>query len=1046
MSAPDAVLQLIHKFEQNKVEYLAPHYNETQTRQEFIDPLFIALGWDVTNKHGLSADHKDVILEDEVKVERMVKAPDYGFYIDGRRRFFVEAKKPSAALSGKPGMRSAFQLRRYAWNAGLTISILTNFLEFSVYDGRVKPDAQDPVTTARIAHFSYHEYDDRWAEIADWLARESVAKGRIERYAEQKTKLRNVIPVDDAFLVEIESWRELLASNIVKMNPALVPKQTLNPPPLLPQGEGESDSPPPEGEGPGVRVLLTPRALNYAVQMTIDRLVFLRICEDRGIEPPGLFGTVNGGNTYARLMHVFRQADVRYNSGLFHFGKEAGREDQPDAFTPALHIDDEPLQQILRKLYDENSVYDFSQIPVEVLGNVYERFLGKVITLDANPTGSSGGVTVVEKPEVRKAGGVYYTPTYIVDYIVRHTVGALLEGKTPTEAAKLRIVDPACGSGSFLLGAYQFLLDWYREWYASNDPAAHPADVFYHSKGEIWRLTTARRRKILLDNLFGVDIDAQAVEVTKLSLLLRLLEGESEQSITRQLALFKQRALPDLNTNVKCGNSLIGYDAPEGTTDNPFDWKSEFSTVFKNGGFDAVIGNPPYVRIQTLRESAPETVDYYHTAYQAAGYGNYDLYVLFVEQGLRLLAPQGTLGFILPHKFFNAQYGQPIRQLVATGKHLSHVVHFGDQQVFKNATTYTAMMFLKKTAQDQIRFVKVTDLLDWRSTGHAPQGFIATDSVTGTEWNFTIGAHADLFDRLSKMPVKLGDIAEIFVGLQTSADDVFIMDFVNENKDTITLKSVVLGVEWEFEKGLLYPVVSGTDVARYINLPKRQFILFPYVVDNSKAELISFAELGAHYPKTAKYLLANKAVLEQRERGKFEDSKWYRFGRAQNLGIQERPKLCVPRLVKPLHAGYDPKGNYFLDNVDVGGISFKPGHENQTFPYLLAILNSKLMRYYFPSISAPFRGGFLSANKQFITQLPIRVINFADKKEKAQHDQIVTLVERMLYLHQQRAATLAPPDQTALDRQIAATDQQIDQAVYALYGLSAAEIALVEGI
>ena len=418
---------------------------------------------------------------------------------------------------------------------------------------------------------------------------------------------------------------------------------------------------------------------------------------------------VNGVNVYRRLDHFFRLADERYNSGLFHFSLEKGRNEEPDRLTPHLIIDDAPLKQIIKDLYYPDSPYEFSVLPADILGQVYEQFLGKVIRLTA------GHHAVVEdKPEVKKAGGVYYTPTYIVNYIVKNTVGKLLTGKAPKQIAQIRILDPACGSGSFLINAYQYLLDWHSEWYQKNTPrkwASGRSPVLCQGQKGEWKLTTAERKRILLNNIFGVDIDSQAVEVTKLSLLLKVLEGENEQTLSRQLKLFRERALPDLGNNIKCGNSLIGPDYTDGQQlsllneeeayrINAFDWKTEFPEAMKSGGFDIVIGNPPYIRIQALKEWAPLEVEFYKKRYASAGKGNYDIYVVFVEKGLSLLNPKGRLGFILPHKFFNSQYGQPLRTLISTGNHLSKVVHFGDQQVFAGATTYTCLFFLDKKGSD----------------------------------------------------------------------------------------------------------------------------------------------------------------------------------------------------------------------------------------------------------------------------------------------------------------------------------------------------------
>lgn len=450
-------------------------------------------------------------------------------------------------------------------------------------------------------------------------------------------------------------------------------------------------------------------------------------------------------------------------------------------------------------------------------------------------------------------------------------------------------------------------------------------------------------------------------------------------------------------------------------------------------GFDVLLGNPPYVRIQTLNETTPELARHLKNHYVSARKGNYDLYVVFVELGLKLMHRQGQLAYILPHKFFNAQYGEPLRKLLAEGKHLRHVVHFGDQQVFPGATNYVCLLFLSKLGVDQCRFARADDLPAWLAEGIVTEAPIEASSVTAAEWNFAVGKGAALFEKLQQMPVKLGDVANIFVGLQTSADDVFIMNFVSETARTIILESKALGGKWTFEKELLYPIVSGTDVSPFSALPSRQFILFPYHIINEKAELIQFKDLADSWPRAAEYLMENKRRLEDREGGKFRDSMWYRFGRSQNLGIQERVKLCVPRMVEYLHAALDFEGSHFLDNVDVGGVTFTESAANHSLAYLLALLNSRLLRWFFPQVSAPFRGGFRSANKQFLSLLPFRPINFADKAERVEHDALVALVDRILKAKREDATVGT-----------SAWEQGIDEHVYRLYGLTPEEIKIVE--
>ena len=1034
MNVPQAIIELVERFQENLASYTSGTYNEAQLRREFIDPLFRELGWDLDNVAGHAEAYKDVIHEDAIRIGGAVKAPDYCFRIGGTRKFFVEAKKPAVRIAEEAA--PAYQLRRYAWSAGLPLSILTNFKEFAVYDCRIKPDQNDRPATARILFFNFRDYAARWEEIAAVFTKEAVLRGAFDRYAESTRLKKGTAGVDEAFLREIESWRDLLARTIALRNPAL-----------------------------------SQRELNTAVTLTINRIIFLRICEDRGIEPYGqLQGLLNGPGVYKRLIEIFYRADDRYNSGLFHFRQEQGRSAQPDRLTLDLAIDDKALKEIFQGLYYPDSPYEFSVLPADILGRVYEQFLGKIIRLTAGHQAK-----VEDKPEVKKAGGVFYTPKYIVDYIVEETVGRLLEGRTPAQADRLRIIDPACGSGSFLIQAYQRLLDGYRDRYVAGGPEKRTKGrrpVLYQAAAGEWRLTTAERKRILLNNIYGVDIDPQAVEVTKLSLLLKVLEGESGETLTSSLKLFHERALPDLSGNIRCGNSLIGpdfYDGAQltllGDEDqyriNCFDWEKEFPEIFKmsapspstgegsgggepRGGFDAVIGNPPYIRIQTMREWAPLEVEFYKRAFAAAGKGNYDIYVVFVEKGLGLLNAKGRLGFILPHKFFNAQYGEALRALLAKGKHLSGVVHFGDAQVFSGATTYTCLLFLEKAGTDACRFTKVDDLEAWQKTGQGTEGAIPAANITAAEWNFTVGRGADLFEKLRRMPIKLGEVADIFVGLQTSADDVFIMNLAEENENAIKLHSKALGEDWTFEKSLLFPLVSGTDVQRYRELPERQYILFPYDVSGTTVSLMEFRRLAERFPQTAAYLTANRKRLESREKGKSKGSKWHGYIYLKNMARQGTRKICIPRLVNHLYAAYDTERRHYLDNVDVGGVVWRSMYQNQGFPYLLGILNSKLLRWYFPFVSAPFRGGWLSANRQFLSQLPIRLIGFADPADRERHAWMVALVEEMLALHRQLATARTDHEQTNLRRQIDATDRRIDRLVYDLYNLTEEEIRIVE--
>ena len=322
----------------------------------------------------------------------------------------------------------------------------------------------------------------------------------------------------------------------------------------------------------------------------------------------------------------------------------------------------------------------------------------------------------LSEPECECKNYIQLNYQYIVDYIVKNTVGELVKDKTPKDVARLKIVDPACGSGSFLIGAYSYLLNWHHKYYVENDLEKNlkAKKLFKDGEGNYF-LSTQEKKDILLNNIHGVDIDPQAVEVTKLSLALKMLEGENSETINTQYKLFADRILPDLSSNIKCGNSLIGSDYysdkqisllgdEEIIKVNAFDWDKEFPLVFRYGGFDAVIGNPPYIRIQGLQEDSPEQVPYLKSKYESAKNGNIDIYVMFLEKALQIMNKTGLHGYILPHKFFQADFGENVRSLIAKDKSIRRVVSFKEKQIFENATTYTCLFFMKKQGADIIEY------------------------------------------------------------------------------------------------------------------------------------------------------------------------------------------------------------------------------------------------------------------------------------------------------------------------------------------------------
>ena len=1006
MPAPRSVLTLVENFERNLDAYRGGHFNETQVRRDFIDPFFTALGWDMDNSSGYAEAYRDVIHEDAIKVGLSTRAPDYSFRVGGQRKFFLEAKKPSVNV--KDGEEPAFQLRRYAWSAKLPLSIVTNFAEFALYDCRQKPDKKDKASTARLFYCTSRDYEAKWDEIAAIFSKESVLKGSFDKYAISTKGKRGTTEVDSAFLEEIENWRNLLAHNIARRN-----------------------------------TKLTQRELNFAVQQTIDRIIFLRICEDRGIEPYGrLMALQNGANVYARLREQFREADDRYNSGLFHFRQEKHRAGVPDELTLQLVIDDKPLKEIFQNLYYPDSPYEFSVLGADILGSVYEQFLGKVIRLTA------GNRAVVEdKPEVKKAGGVYYTPAYIVRYIVRNTVGKLLEGKTSKQAAGMSVLDPACGSGSFLIGAYQYLLDWYLARYLEEGPEKHSkgkAARIHSSASSEWRLTTAEKKRILLEHIYGVDIDTQAVEVTKLSLLLKVLEDESGESLTNQMKLFQDRVLPDLDRNVLCGNSLIGPDFYEGQLDfdegtvqrvNVFDWQTAFPLVFKAGGFDAVIGNPPYVRQETLGEFK----SYFELHYEAFD-GVADLYAYFMEKGVKLLRNGGLFSVIVSSSFLRTTYGRSLRHTLKKHAAVVRLVDFGGLPVFANAKdTYVCIpLFERGARQTRIEVARVVSTenpsLDDCVRTHlytVPHNRFNEDA-----WSLKSDDEAALFVKITKAGSPLGEYVgkKFFRGILTGLNEAF--EISAEQQAEMTRSSPNC-------KRLIKPFLGGQDIRRYRVEDKRRFLI---VIPNgwtrqqsgvgNASEKQAWSWLSKAYPPLSQHLLPFAEALRARhDQGEF----WWELRPCDYYADLEAPKLIFPDICKAPRFAFDQSGIYLSNTAYCLGTDDR---------YLLGILNSRLFWFAISHISIPFgmRAGEYRYRLiyQYMEKVPIREIDPKSKSDRAAHADMVRLVDKVITLHQQLATAKMPQDASLLQRQIDAADQRIDRLVYALYTLSSEEISLIE--
>ncbi len=979
-SAHKKISELVDRFTEQFDSYKRADYNETLTRRDFIDPFFKALGWDIDNENGYAESYREVIHEDRVKVGKATKAPDYSFrLVGGKRLFFVEAKKPSVVV--KDDIQPAYQVRRYGWSAKLPISIITDFEEFAIYDCTKKPTPTDKASVARIKYLTYKDYLKEFGFIWDTFSKERVLKGSFDKFVEGNASKKGTATVDKEFLQSLDSWRTYLATSISRNNKQL-----------------DEDE------------------INFAVQQTIDRIIFLRIAEDRSVEPYGtLKEAIKSGDYYKNLFRQFEQADEKYNSGLFDFKK--------DKISKTLSLENKIVKTIINELYYPESPYEFSVLSVEILGSAYEQFLGKVIRI------TPGHIAKVEeKPEVRKAGGVYYTPQYIVEYIVKNAVGKLTENKTPKEISKIKIVDPACGSGSFLIGAYQYLLDWHKNYYSDN------GKISKGNKGNPLtpegNLTTSEKKRILLNNIFGVDIDVNAVEVTKLSLLLKCMEGETEASIATQMKLFHERVLPTLDNNIKSGNSLVDTDFYASELDfgfekkiKPFNWQREFPEVFHlkgklnvdnpihkvkraiiksieveqelnkaisdyiktveepttvyglKGGFDIVIGNPPYGALLTK-----EVDDYLRRKYRVANY-QLDTYCLFIERARNLLADEGYLGFIIPSAWVASTYDHKLRKYLVEENCIENFV-ITPKQTFKDASVETCILVLSNNSPSKTFEVERWDVKDKISYT------ISTKEIKA-ENSFAFPVYAD--DKTNKVVQKIRKQKNI------------LNDFAD----------VVWGVKI-YENGKGKPPQKG-------NESKTKVFHSDKKTSNSHRPLLGGSEIVRYATKW---------------KGGFVDyGEWLAAPRQPHWFNGERILIREVTANGIIQGTFVDKDFVFSNSVD--GIKMKSKDLNIKF--LLGLLNSKLISFYHSNTSAnAFKGAFPKVLLQDLRELPVPKAEIKIQKE------IEKLVNQLLQLNQEKAEVKLATQVSQLQGKIEYCESRINEIVYQLYELTEAEIKIVE--
>jgi type I restriction-modification system DNA methylase subunit len=988
------VSELVQTYRDHYAQFQRAAYNETQLRVDFVNRFFKLLGWDVDNEQGLPQHLREVTHEATVLVEeggiRRSKKPDYSFKVGTETLYFLETKKPSVNITVDAA--PAFQLRRYGWSGNLKVSVLTNFTDLYLYDCSFRPQEGDEISVAMIAHYHFEEYAEKFEEIYQLLSKESVLNGDFERqFGTIRGALRRE-PFDLYFLDQIRSWRNLLGEDILQRHT-------------------------------GVDI----ETLNIFVQRLLNRTIFLRICEDRGFEP---FETLRGITSYQALKALFAAAGQKYGSGLFSTLEE-----------DSLTVSDAVIMEIFQNLYYPNSSYEFSVIDPYIIGQIYELFLAESLVLQED-----GHITAQEKPEVVDSQGAVNTPKNITDIIVEETLHPLYDGKTPGETVQYRIADICCGSGNFLLSSFEYIVNFHIEFYRRHDAenAMRRGDICQQPGSTNFILAYEKKRAILQNNIFGVDIDPLAVEVSKFSLLLKALENTSLEEVEAFRQRTHKRFLPNLDENIKNGNSLVDMsyarfnrsvyqDAALMNKLKMFDWDAAFG----NRKFDAIVGNPPYIRVQNMVHYSREEYDFYKSEdspYATAQTDTLDKYYLFLEKGLALLNEHGILGYIIPHKFMNIQAGRELRGLLTSVSCVRKILHFGTHQVFRNRSTYTCILVLSKQANPTFEIGFVQNWNQFLFDHSAEYQPYPAAYISGQPWEFlprNIAAH---LEQIAPSCVPLSSLADIFVGVQTSADPIYIIRADREDHDFIYSHDPQ-GREFQIEKGILRKSIYDTRLVRYEKIVANSFIIFPYKRVNAKPAVYSTDEMITLYPHAYAYLNEFREKLDQRNMPSRTDENWFAFGRSQSI----RRFLSGEHLIWPV---LSTSSNYVYDNemvVFTGGgngpfygLEMKSSSRESIF-YIQAILNHWLMELLVKNKASAFRGDYYSHGKQFIATLPIYKIDFENPAETAKHDQIVELVRTIMQLKEQAAAAPNAVQRTVFGHSIAAVTKDLNHAVSELY-------------